>query len=449
VAVLTLACLTLAASETVGPVPDALRQRLDLAPFYQKHLDADGLPIVASYRVADAALHEAAWIVRHMIGHRPDLIRSLADQRARVAIMAWCEYTTDLPEQAAMEPKVFWDRRARGLGGTPRAPIVSCAEENLLDYPGDPYSTENIFIHEFAHTLHGIALRAVDPTFVPRLEAAYKKAIGQGLWKGTYAGSNPDEYWAEAVQDWYDDNRENDALHNAVNTRAELEAYDPDLARLCAEVLGEGPWRYRRPRLRTASDRAHLVGYDPARSPRFVWRDAPLVPQPRVLIQTEWGDIEAELDADRAPVTVRNFLRYAHEGLYSDGVFHRTVTLGNQADQAVKIEVIQASANPARGSESHPPIPLERTRDTGLSHRAGTLSMARDGPDSATHEFFICVADQPELDFGGGRNADGQGFAAFGRVTRGMEIVRRIHRAPAQGQTLAPPVRIQRLIRTR
>lgn len=147
-----LAVVTLTGADAVGPVPDAVRQRLDLAPFYQKHLDADGLPIVASSRVADAALCEAAWIVRQVIGHRPDLIRALADRRARVAVMAWCEYTTDLPEQARMEPKVYWDRRARGLGGTPDAPVVSCAGENLLAYPGDPYSTENIFIHEFAHS---------------------------------------------------------------------------------------------------------------------------------------------------------------------------------------------------------------------------------------------------------------------------------------------------------
>ena len=110
-------------------------------------------------------------------------------------------------------------------------------------------------------------------------------------------------------------------------------------------------------------------------------------------------------------------------------------------------EVIQADANPGRLEETDPAIGLERTRDTGLRHVGGTLSMARDTPDSATSDIFICIGDQPELDFGGQRNPDGQGFAAFGQVTRGMEVVRAIQHQPADGQTLTPPIRIQRAIR--
>src|SRR5262249_8827458 len=136
----------------------------------------------------------------------------------------------------------------------------------------------------------------------------------------------------------------------------------------------------------------------------------------RVLIQTEKGDIEVELDAARAPLTVANFLRYVDGKFYDGGRFHRTVTPGNQPDSNVKIEVIQAGMPPARERDEFPPVKLERTRDTGLSHKAGTISMARDGPDTATSDFFLCVGDQPELDFGGKRNPDGQGFAAFGRV---------------------------------
>ena len=85
---------------------------------------------------------------------------------------------------------------------------------------------------------------------------------------------------------------------------------------------------------------------------------------------------------------------------------------------------------------------LERTRDTGLTHVDGAISMARDGPDTATSDFFVCVGAQPELDFGGKRNPDGQGFAAFGRVVSGMDVIRKIHAAPASGQSLAPPVKI-------
>ena len=98
--------------------------------------------------------------------------------------------------------------------------------------------------------------------------------------------------------------------------------------------------------------------------------------------------------------------------------------------------------NPGHESEESPAIALERTRDTGLHHLAGVISMARDGPDTATSDFFICVTDQPSLDFGGGRNPDGQGFAAFGRVISGMGVIRRIQHAKARGQNLVPPVRI-------
>jgi cyclophilin family peptidyl-prolyl cis-trans isomerase len=394
-------------------------------------------------------MREAAWILAHVLSGREGIVRAMVQAKVRLVVMAHDEYTTDVPEHANMRPQVFWDRRARGLGATRANPVVSCAEENMLGFPGDPYSTENILIHEFAHAMHGTGLDTVDPTFDRRLREAYERARGRGLWKGTYAGTDRSEYWAEAVQSWFDDNRQNDALHNHVNTRAELKEYDPDLAALVAEVLGDGPWRYRKPALRDPADRAHLAGFDPAAAPRFAWRAAPLVAAPRVLIQAEVGDIEVELDAERAPLTTKNFLRYCLEGFYNDGVFHRTVMATNQPDQQVKIAVVQASADPAKEASAFPPIALERTRDTGLRHRDGTVSMARDGPDTARHEFFICVGDQPELDFGGARNPDGQGFAAFGRVVKGMDVVRTIHEAPAEGQKLTPQVRIQRAIRVR
>lgn len=167
----------------------------------------------------------------------------------------------------------------------------------------------------------------------------------------------------------------------------------------------------------------------------------------RVVFQTEKGELELELDEARAPQTVRNFLFYVDGGFFDGGVFHRTVTPGNQPNNPVKIEVIQGGINPARESEQRPPIPLERTSETGLKHRDGTLSMARDTPDTAVADFFICIGDQPELDFGGKRNPDGQGFGAFGRVVRGMDVVRAIQQAPADGQTLTPPVRIHRAAR--
>jgi len=432
---------------TVSPVPPEIRERFQLAPFYQKHLSVGGLPILSSTQVSDAALQEAAWIVRHLLDGREDLLHAMASNRTRLAVMAWNEYTTDVPEHSALKPRIFWDRRARGLGATPQAPAVSAGEENLLGFPGDPYPAENICIHEFAHAIHEMGLSATDPTFDTRLAAAFQGATHRGLWQGTYAASNRHEYWAEAVQSWFDDNRENDAQHNHVNTRAELREYDPAVAGLCLEVFGDGPWRYRRPALRAAADRTHLAGFHPDQAPRFRWRNEPVSDRPRVLIQTALGDIEVELDARAAPLTAANFLRYVHEGLFGGGRFFRAVTAGNQPTNGVKIAVVQAQANSARTNDYAPPIALERTRDTGLKHRDGTISMARDLPDSAQHHFFICLGDQPELDFGGRRNPDGQGFAAFGRVIRGMEVVRKIHEQPADGQQLDPPIPIQSAIR--
>ncbi len=164
----------------------------------------------------------------------------------------------------------------------------------------------------------------------------------------------------------------------------------------------------------------------------------------RVLIQTELGDITVELEPARAPVTAENFLKYVDAGHYDGGRFHRTVKLNpdNQPNNQIKIEVIQAGVNPDKTKEGFAPIKLERTNATGLKHKNGTISMARTGLDTALSDFFICIGDQPELDFGGQRNADGQGFAAFGRVVKGMEVVKKIHQSPVEAQRLAPPIKI-------
>jgi cyclophilin family peptidyl-prolyl cis-trans isomerase len=427
----------------VGPVPEDVREAFGLPPFYQKYVAIEGLPIIASEGVSDYALSEAAWIVDNVLGSRVDILEAMAAARVRIVVMAWDEYTTDLPEQSGMTPRVFWDRRARGLGGR----TTSCGEENLLCYPNDPYARESLLIHEFAHSIHGFGLKAVDPTFDEQLRSAYDEAIEAGLWKGTYAGTNPGEYWAEAVQDWFDDNRENDALHNHVNTREELHEYDPRLASLCEEVFGDRAWRYRKPTLRDADECEHLAGCNSESAPRFEWRVEPLTAKPRVLFQTELGDFEVELYAEAAPKSVANFVRYVHEGYYSDGEFYRTVTPDNQPDNNVKIEVVQSRASPERADELFPPILLERTSVTGLTHLNGSVTMAREGPDTAQDEFAICIGDQPELDFGGARNPDGQGFAVVGRVVEGMDVIREIQAQPANGQSVIEPIRIQRAVR--
>lgn len=168
-----------------------------------------------------------------------------------------------------------------------------------------------------------------------------------------------------------------------------------------------------------------------------------------ILISTQLGDIHAELYPNKAPLTVANFLRYVDEGYYVDGKFWRTCTLApdNQPNNELKIEVIQGTVRADKAEAKFDPIPLERTTLTGLRHADGTLSMARFTPDSAQGDFFICINDQPSLDFGGLRNPDGQGFAAFGQVTAGMDVVTAINRAPLIEQTLTPPLTLYRITR--
>lgn len=166
-----------------------------------------------------------------------------------------------------------------------------------------------------------------------------------------------------------------------------------------------------------------------------------------VLIRTEKGDIEVALNPDKAPLTVKNFLAYVDAGRYTKGRFHRTVTMQNQPDKKIKIEVIQAGVAPEFAEKDFKPIKIETTKATGLRHLDGTISMARAEPDSATSDFFICIGDQPELDFGGKRNPDGMGFAAFGQVTKGMDVVRKIQKCAAEEQSLKPPVDIRSIER--
>jgi len=161
---------------------------------------------------------------------------------------------------------------------------------------------------------------------------------------------------------------------------------------------------------------------------------------PLVLIGTELGDIKVEVYEGKAPVTAANFLRYVDNRLYDGTTFFRTVTLDNQPNNDVKIEVIQGGQ--VDQQKAFPPIEHETTQMTGLCHLDGAISMARTKPGSATSSFFICIGDQPELDYGGHRNPDGQGFAAFGKVVSGMDVVRKIHKQPKDAQRLQPPIKI-------
>ena len=164
------------------------------------------------------------------------------------------------------------------------------------------------------------------------------------------------------------------------------------------------------------------------------------------LIKTALGNITIELYPAKAPVTVANFLKYVDAHLYDSSSFFRAVTLNNQPNNTVKIEVIQGGN--IDSTKEFAPIPMETTEQTGLLHKDGIISMARGKPASATSSFFICINDQPSLDYGGKRNPDGQGFAAFGKVTTGMELVKKIQWLyPNQGQYFKPPVTIISILR--
>ena len=247
--------------------------------FYTQRIGAGGFPIVASAKVSPYALQEAAYLVDLMLAKRPDVRSAMIQSGARLCVLAHNEFTTDQPEFTrlgkratnqfrGLSGKDYWDARARGMGGSAEDPFCSCAEENLLGYPGDPYAAECILIHELAHNIHLRGLVNVDPTFDLRLKATYDAAMATGLWKGKYASVNHHEYFAEGVQSWFDNNRENDHDHNHVNTREELIEYDPRLAEICREVFGDTELRYTKPATRLVG---HLTGYDPTAAPTFEW----------------------------------------------------------------------------------------------------------------------------------------------------------------------------------
>lgn len=230
----------------VTPVPETLSKSLKLSPFYKKHLDVDGFPVLSSGKVADEALLEAAHLIRSMLKHRPDVIKALAKNKVRFAIMAPDEMTTDIPEHSDLKPKDYWDKRARGLGATKARPAVSCGEENLLNYSGDRYATENILVHEFGHAIHEMGLNSIDKEFDKQLMKIFTQSIDKGLWKKTYAATNRMEFWAEGVQSYFDTNRANDNQHNHVSTREKLKEYDPAFFALIDDAFRQNDWRYTR-----------------------------------------------------------------------------------------------------------------------------------------------------------------------------------------------------------
>jgi hypothetical protein len=226
--------------------------------FYQKYADAYGIPIVGSAKVPNDALLMARDIVNYMLVKRPDVRTVLISKKARVLVMAQTEMETDLPERrdwkkptkedrrltpgerdnydkpggiASMSDREYWNKRARGMGGT----ITSCAEENLLGYPGTRYYGENILVHEFSHNIMG-AIRTADTALYREINVAYDSAKARGMYKGQYAINTVAEYWAEGTQWWFWSNIEFFDGQTRLQTPDELKSYDPALYAILEKV---------------------------------------------------------------------------------------------------------------------------------------------------------------------------------------------------------------------
>lgn len=198
--------------------------------FYEKYLNAAGLPIIGSKAVNDEAFYKTRDVILMMLEKCPSVKAKLIDNNARIAIIGKNELTTDLPEYNGMGEQM--NNRARGFGGTLALPMTSGGEENILCLNNDRYNGEDILIHEFAHTMHLMGISFIDIDFNDKLNTLYSQALSEGLWKDTYAISNPGEYFAEGVQCWFSVNKKEavaNGIHNDINTRDKLKLYDPRL----------------------------------------------------------------------------------------------------------------------------------------------------------------------------------------------------------------------------
>jgi len=235
---------------SVGPPPAAL----GLHPFYRKYCIANGIPVASSERVPDAALQMAAEIASQMLSVMPAVRERLVDIQSRVAVIGASQATSDIPEYKTLVPLYpKLDQRTRGIGATTVAiPITSGAEENLLCYRTDRYRGENIFLHEFSHTIKVLGIQSIDPSFGLKVQQAYDHAKAAGLWANTYSMANAEEYWAEGVQSYFDANKMVDrpnGIHNAIGTRAKLKEYDQDLFSIIDAAFKATAWRPRCPDL--------------------------------------------------------------------------------------------------------------------------------------------------------------------------------------------------------
>lgn len=224
-------------------VPDSL----NIDPFYKKYVNADGIPVVSSMNVNDSALIRASKVITQVLSKREDVKKAMIAKGCKVMIIGEKEEVCDIPEYAEIcdtpENIAYWNKRARGFGGAPEHDFsASCGEENVICLPGDRYKGESILVHEFAHIIHMVGIVGVNPKFDNELETLLQKAIEKGLWKDTYAVSNKEEYFAEAVQSFFNCNKyseEPNGVHNSINTREKLKSYDLDMYNLLLQYFPE------------------------------------------------------------------------------------------------------------------------------------------------------------------------------------------------------------------
>jgi len=275
---------------------------LNLDPFYAKYLNCDGITVISSKAVEDQAFYQLKFLLDKMLENRPDVREALSKNGNRFIIIGHNEQVTDIPDYADMKPKAFWNERARGFGGR----TTSVGEENLLSLPEDRYEDESIFIHELAHSIHFV-LRRLEPDFQKTLDALYNKAMANGLYKYDYASTDSGEYWAEAVQGFFDANRANNWNHNNVNTRKLLTEYDPDvveLVRTTFRITPANDWHYeplvKLPRVIQTPDRFK----ERSTLPKYIWCRG------FSIFGTATVSDEAMLCVDH---TIRNLFRYRHD----------------------------------------------------------------------------------------------------------------------------------------
>ena len=293
------------------------RDREAARAFYGKFIDLKGMPVVAAPVVDDLALRRTYEIASGMLAGRPDIFDALVKNKMYLIIMGRDQLYTDMPEYRNTRNPDYMNERVRGTGGRP----TSFGEENVLSLPIDRYDDESIGVHEFLHTIDG-ALRSIEPDWNARRNLAYKKAMDKGLWKFSYAASNPGEFWAEVAQCYFDSNRPNNWNHGPITTREQLKAYDPETYEFVRSVFKFTPqtdWRY------TFLQKHPVVIAPPAKFKipayytKFTWaREFPVI-----------GHKASDVALLKANDTIRKMFAYRHDilkALIADGA--KLVVLG-------------------------------------------------------------------------------------------------------------------------